>query len=84
MQHNIAEDPEDPAHREGTTPPRPVLEIMPHLVERHRLGRSKLITPTRGKVTVRLDADIVAHFLSTRRGWQSRLDEALRESVIGL
>ncbi len=84
IQRQIAEDSEDSAHWEITTPFRPVIEVMPHLVERHRPGRGKQKAPTKEKVTVRLDSDIVAHFRSTGRGWQTRLNEALRKSVIGL
>ena len=84
IQRQISEDPEDPAHWEITTPLRPAIEVMPHLVERHRPGRGKQKAPTKEKVTVRLDADIVAHFRSTGRGWQTRLNDALRKSVIGL
>ena len=84
IQRQIAEDPDDPAHWEGTAPSRPVIEVMPHLVERHRPEYFKRKAPTKEKVTVRLDADILAHFRSTGRGWQTRLNEALRKSVIGL
>ena len=84
IQRQIAEDPDDPAHWEGTAPSRPVIEVMPHLVERHRPEHFKRKAPTKEKVTVRLDADILAHFRSTGRGWQTRLNEALRKSVIGL
>ena len=84
IQRQIAKDPEDPAHWANTTPLRPVIEVMPDHVERHRPGRGKQKAPTKEKVTVRLDADIVAHFRSTGRGWQTRLNEVLRKSVVGL
>ncbi len=83
IQRQIAEDPEDSAHWEDSTPPRPATEVAPHIVERYRRTRSKQKAPTKEKVTVRLDADIVAHFRESGRGWQSRLNDTLRKAVIG-
>ncbi len=34
-------------------------------------------------VTIRLDADVLAHFRAIGPGWQSRVNEALRK-VVGL
>ncbi len=85
IQRQIAEDPDDfELDDDWFQRARPVTEVIPHIVERHRPGRGKQKAPTKEKVTVRLDADIVAHFRSTGRGWQTRLNEALRKSVIGL
>ena len=85
IQRQIAEDPDDfELDDDWFRRARPATEVMPHIVERHRPGRGKQKAPTKEKVTVRLDADIVAHFRSTGRGWQTRLNEALRKSVIGL
>jgi len=33
------------------------------------------------RVTLRLSADVLAAFKSTGRGWQTRIDEVLREAV---
>ena len=85
IQRQIAEDPDDfELDADWFGRARPVIEVMPHLVERHRPEYFKRKAPTKEKVTVRLDADILAHFRSTGRGWQTRLNEALRKSVIGL
>lgn len=35
------------------------------------------------KVTLRLSPDVLAHFRATGKGWQTRLDEALREHARG-
>ncbi len=32
-------------------------------------------------VSLRLDPDILAHFRATGRGWQSRINEALRKAI---
>jgi uncharacterized protein (DUF4415 family) len=34
---------------------------------------------TKEAVNIRLDADVVAYFRSTGRGWQSRINDALRK-----
>ena len=34
---------------------------------------------TKEVVNIRLDADVVAYFRATGRGWQSRINEALRK-----
>ena len=38
---------------------------------------------TKERITIRLDKDIVAHFRSQGKGWQSRLNAALREHIEG-
>ncbi len=43
-------------------------------------GRPKLENPKR-QVTLRLDADLVDHFRLEGRGWQGRINEALRKVV---
>ncbi len=64
---------------------RPAIEVVPELVIAAREGRIK-IKPFRKKkerVTIRLDADVVAHFRAGGKGWQTRLNSALREAVFG-
>ena len=62
---------------------RPATEVVPHIVERYRRTRGKQKAPTKEKVTVRLDADIVAHFREGGKGWQTRLNNTLRKAVLG-
>ena len=38
--------------------------------------------PTKVPVYIRLDADIVEHFRDGGKGWQTRLNDTLREAVI--
>ena len=45
-------------------------------------GRPSLKHPKR-QVTLRLDEDVVERFRGTGRGWQSRINDALRK-VVGL
>ena len=78
----IARDPDDPAHWDDSTPPRLATEVAPHIVERHHRTRGKQKAPTKVAVYIRLDADIVAHFRKSGRGWQTRLNDTLRKAAI--
>lgn len=53
-----------------------VLDARGRLVRR---GRGPQKTPTKTPVTIRLSPDVVDHFRATGKGWQSRMDAALRE-----
>ncbi|UYM15260.1 BrnA antitoxin family protein [Endozoicomonas euniceicola] len=44
------------------------------------VGRPKADV-TKERITIRLSADVVEYFRSTGKGWQTRMDEALREYV---
>ena len=55
--------------------------VDPDLVERVRRGRGKQRAPTKEQVTIRLDADIAAHFRAGGPGWQTRLNDTLRRAV---
>ncbi len=43
-------------------------------------GRPKSATPKQA-VSLRLDADVVAHYRATGPGWQSRINAALRKAA---
>jgi uncharacterized protein (DUF4415 family) len=43
-------------------------------------GRPKSASPKRA-VSIRLDADVLAHFRAGGPGWQSRINAALRKTV---
>ncbi len=45
-----------------------------------RRGRPKLAQP-KAQVTLRLDQDVVAGFRATGRGWQSRINAALKNHL---
>lgn len=45
-----------------------------------RPGRPPLPNPKR-QVTLRLDPDVLEKFRATGRGWQSRINEALRKAL---
>ena len=84
IQAQIAEDPDDfEKDSEWFRRARPATEVVPHIVERYQRTRGKQKAPTKEKVTVRLDADIVAHFREGGKGWQTRLNNTLRKAVLG-
>jgi len=51
---------------------------VPGLLSAVRRARCAQKAPVKEKVTIRLDADVVAHFRATGPGWQTRLNAALR------
>ncbi len=82
IQRHIAEDPDVPEWTdEDWARARPAIEVDPELVEWSLRRRGKQKAPTKEKVTVRLDADIVAHFRESGKGWQTRLNDALRQVI---
>ena len=42
-------------------------------------GRGKQQSPTKVSTTVRFDSDVLDAFRATGRGWQTRMNEALKE-----
>lgn len=60
---------------------RPAREVAPELVEmQRRRGRPPIKRP-KISTTLRLSADVVEHFKAAGPGWQTRIDEALRQTV---
>jgi len=65
---------------------RPAAEVLPEIfgaevaaeMLRPRRGRPRSATP-KEHVNIRLDADVVQAFKSTGKGWQTRLNDALRD-----
>jgi len=65
------------------TKARPAKEVLPDRVlaaARRLPGRPKAEV-TKEAVNIRLSPDVLAAFRATGRGWQTRMDEALREWV---
>ncbi|GAB6040887.1 BrnA antitoxin family protein [Endothiovibrio diazotrophicus] len=84
--HAAETDPNNPPlEDEALTRMRPATEIHPAVVEAHRRGgirhRGPQKAPTKERITIRLSPDVVEHFRATGKGWQSRVDEALREYI---
>lgn len=45
-----------------------------------KLGRPKAIS-TKEAISIRLDHDVLAYFKTTGKGWQTRVNDVLREHV---
>lgn len=62
---------------------RPAAEVFPRIVEayRRRRGRGPQKTPTKKLVSLRLDPDVLARFRATGKGWQARINQALRKAA---
>lgn len=65
---------------------RPAADVLPELLGREAAG--ELLSRRRGRppssnpkehLNIRLDADVVAAFKRTGSGWQTRINEALRD-----
>ncbi len=54
-------------------------ELRKIVAERHTRGPND--NPTKEQVTVRYSPEVLAYFRATGAGWQTRMDEALREYV---
>ncbi|MGO9014638.1 MAG: BrnA antitoxin family protein [Dissulfurispiraceae bacterium] len=64
---------------------RPASEVVPEIVKAHKEGRLKMRgpqkAPTKVQTTLRLSHNVVDFFKSAGRGWQTKIDDALREYV---
>ena len=60
---------------------RPFSEAFPDLAASIRKGRGPNKAPTKKLVSLRLSPEVIDHFKSGGRGWQSRIDETLRKAV---
>ena len=60
---------------------RPFSEVFPDLDASIREGRGPNKSPTKKLIALRLSPEVVEHFKSTGKGWQSRIDETLRKAV---
>jgi uncharacterized protein (DUF4415 family) len=57
-------------------------ELYAILTKRGPGERGPQVAPVKQQVTLRLDQDVLAKFKDTGAGWQSRINDALRKSVI--
>jgi uncharacterized protein (DUF4415 family) len=74
----VSDNPELTAEQLATT--RPFAEMFPDLAATMR-RRGEQKAPTKESITIRLSAEVLEHFRSTGKGWQSRVDQALKEWV---
>lgn len=67
---------------EGFKNARPFAEVFPDLAEsiRRARGRPAVEKPKR-QISLRLDPDVIDAFKATGKGWQGRINEALRKAA---
>jgi uncharacterized protein (DUF4415 family) len=86
LAHNApknAGDPDNPDwSEEDFLRARPTQEVMPELVEWYKRTRGKQKSPTKVLVSLRLDRDLVETLRQSGRGWQGRVNEILRRTVL--
>jgi uncharacterized protein (DUF4415 family) len=58
---------------------KPAGEVLPPSLMKKLGVRGAQKAPTKERITVRLSPDIVQTFRATGKGWQARLDAALRD-----
>lgn len=67
---------------------RPAAEVLPPellaiLPKRKPGQRGPQRTPVKKKISLRVDAEVLAHYKATGPGWQSRVNEALKKAALG-
>ncbi len=83
IQEGIANDPDNPEWtEEDFKNARPFAEVFPDLAEsiRRARGRPAVAAPKR-QISLRLDPDVIDAFKATGKGWQGRINEALRKAA---
>jgi len=67
---------------------RPAAEVLPPellaiLPKRKPGQRGPQRAPVKKKISLRVDAEVLAHYKATGPGWQSRVNEALKKAALG-
>lgn len=61
---------------------KPFGEAFPDLMDTIRRGRGRpAVANPRKQISLRLDGDVIEKFKSTGKGWQGRLNDALRKAA---
>ena len=60
---------------------KPAAEVLPKSLQRKLNVRGRQKAPTKERITIRLSSEVAEYFRSTGKGWQTRLDQVLREYV---
>ncbi|PZM11897.1 BrnA antitoxin family protein [Rhizobium tubonense] len=83
IQKGIAEDPENPEWtEEDFKNAKPFAEVFPEFAESIRRARGRPVVEARKRqISLRLDPDVIDAFKATGKGWQGRINEALRKAA---
>lgn len=85
IQAMIASDPDNPELTdEQLAQMKPFSEVFPDLYEsiKRARGRPPVEKPLQ-QISIRLDPDVIAKFKATGKGWQSRINEILKQAKVG-
>jgi uncharacterized protein (DUF4415 family) len=74
--------------REDIRAMRPAVEVLPPellaiLPNRKPGQRGPQHAPVKKKISLRVDAEVLAFYKATGPGWQSRINEALKKAALG-
>jgi uncharacterized protein (DUF4415 family) len=83
IQTQIAADPDDGnSTDEQLAQAKPFAEAFPELMESIRRARGRpAVESPRQQISLRLDPDVIAKFKASGKGWQGRINKALRKAV---
>lgn len=85
IQAGIKADPDNPEWAEEDFQRAiPFEQAFPVLAGKLRRARGSQKAPTKQLVSLRLDQDVLQRFRATGPGWQSRMNEALRQAAADL
>ncbi len=84
INRGIASDPDSPELTEHDFKRmRPLREVDPELYEALVRRREAQAAPTKERISLRLDRDLLQALRAGGRGWQDRANAALRKAILG-
>ncbi|MBV9747886.1 MAG: BrnA antitoxin family protein [Acetobacteraceae bacterium] len=84
IQRGIDSDPDNPElTTEEIAQMRPFSEVYPKQYAEWVRRRGPQVTPTKERISLRLDRDLLQALRAGGRGWQGRANAALRKAILG-
>ncbi len=84
IQRGIESDPDNPElTTEEIAEMRPLSEFDPELYAAFMRRRGPQVAPTKERISLRLDRDLLQALRAGGRGWQGRANAALRKAFLG-
>jgi uncharacterized protein (DUF4415 family) len=73
-------DPHEPT-AEQWAQAKPFAEMFPELAANIKREREKQSAPAKERISLRVDRDVAAAYRATGRGWQARMNDALKAAL---
>jgi uncharacterized protein (DUF4415 family) len=73
-------DPHEPTEEQWAQA-KPFSEMFPELAASIERARGKQKAPTKELISLRVDRDVVAAYRASGRGWQARMNDALKAAL---